>query len=373
MVVTAALVRALLCGVEEVAFPDRPLDMFRSLVSQSSEAMTVVDVQGVVVFENGRAQRLVGWSSGVGGSALDIVHPDDLARVSEAMSHVIAGGEPEQGLTYRVRHAEGHWVTVRSSFHFVDNGGGPFAAIHAVDISDYHHLETRLRHAQKLITLGRLTLSMANDFDEALATIRVQLVSVLNDCVTEPPRFAVRAIQKAIAEATSLVNQLRVFAHTAPVFAERVEVNALLRDLRRLLSDEVWVSLTASAHRSVVLIDRNGFREAFTDLVLCFGHAMPPNSVVAIGTTNTVSPAPNRPIGLQQSEYLVIEVQNVGSASSPSDQERLFEAHVGKPASGPILLALVILHDVVTYAGGFLEVTSNDHAATIVRVFLPVS
>jgi nitrogen-specific signal transduction histidine kinase len=37
------------------------------------------------------------------------------------------------------------------------------------------------------------------------------------------------------------------------------------------------------------------------------------------------------------------------------------------------MLALVILHDVVTYAGGLLEVTSNDSAATTVRVFLPVT
>ena len=356
-----------------MVFPDRPLETFRSLVSHSSEAMTVVDIHGVIVFENDRAQRLVGWTSGVGRSAFDVVHPNDLARVSESMSHVIAGGEPEEELTYRIRHADGHWVTVRSFCHFIDSSGGPFAAIHAVDVTDYQHLETRLRHAQKLITLGRLTLAMANDFDEALAGIRLQLISVIHDCVAEPPRFAVRAIQKAIAEATALVNQLRVFAHTAPVFTERVEVNALVRDIRRLLSDQVWLSVSTSAVRSDILIDRNGFREALTDLVLCFGNALPPDNVVAIATANTSSAAPNRPIGSQQSEYLVIEVQNAASGNSPSGQEgQLFEAHGGKPASGPIMLALVILHDVVVYAGGFLEVTSNEHAAATVRVFLPV-
>jgi PAS domain S-box-containing protein len=356
-----------------MVFPDRPLETFRSLVSHSSEAMSVVDVHGRIVFENDRAQRLVGWTSGVGRSAFDVVHPHDLARVSEAMSHVIAGGEPEQGLLYRLRHAEGHWITVRASFHFVDDAGGPFAAIHAVDITDYQHVETRLRHAQKLITLGRLTLAMANDFDEGLGSIRQQLVAVLQDCVAEPPRFAVRAIQKAITDATALVSQLRVFAHTAPVFAERVEVNALLRDIRRQLADQVWVSLTPSAMHTEVLIDRNGFREALMDLVLCFGTAMPANSVIAISSTNTASSSTGRPIGPQPVEYIVVEVQNTARCSEPGQEAGLFEPPGGKPASGPVMLALVILHDVVTYAGGLLEVTSNEHAATTVRVFLPVT
>src|SRR5262245_48473522 len=356
-----------------MVFPDRPLETYQSLVVHASEAMTLVDADGAIVFENDAARRLVGWTSGVGRSAFDVVHPNDLARVSEAVSHVIAGGGPESGVSYRVRNAEAQWITVRSSFHFVDDDGGPFAAIHAVDIGDQLHLETRLRHAQKLITLGRLTLSMANEFDEALASIRVQLVPVLNDCVTEPPRFAVRRIQKAIADASALVNQLRVFSHTAPVFTERVDVNVLLRDVRRELSEHVWVTLTTTANHADVLIDRSGFREALTDLVLCLGSAMPIHSVIALATANASPSAPSRPFGPSPIEYLVVEIQNTGEGGGSEEEARLFEASVAKAASGPIILALVILHDVVTYAGGIIEVTSNQHAATTVRVFLPVA
>ena len=108
------------------------------------------------------------------------------------------------------------------------------------------------------------------------------------------------------------------------------------------------------------------------DLVLCFSSAMPVNSVIAISTANAASSAPSRPIGPQPIEYIVIEVQNTARCSDPDQEARLFEPG-GKPASGPVMLALVILHDVVTYAGGFLEVTCNEQAATTVRVFLPVT
>jgi PAS domain S-box-containing protein len=346
--------------------------MFRALVAQSREAMTIVDERGIIAFENVRAQQLVGWTSGLGCSLFDVIHPNDVSKVSEELSHMFAHGEPGADVTYRVRQAEGHWVSVHSTCHVIVTDYGPFAAVHSSDVTGGQQLETRLRHAQKLISLGRLTLAMANDFDEALASIRLQLVSVIHDRVEEPSRFAVRAIQKAIADATALVSQLRVFAHTAPVFSERVEVNGLLRDIRRLLTDHVWLSVSTDATRGEVLIDRNALREALTDLVLCFGNAMPPNSVIAIASSNLSAAASNRPFAAHPVEYVVIEVQNTANRSAEDAEPRLFEASGAKPASGPIMLALVILHDVVSYAGGFVEIASNDRQATSVRVFLPV-
>jgi PAS domain S-box-containing protein len=357
-------------------FSDPPLDMFRALVACALDAMTLVDERGIIAFENLRAQRLIGWTSGLGRSLIDIIHPNDVARVSESLSHLFAQGEPDGDLTYRVRHAEGHWVSVRSACHIVDLEQGLFAAVHAIDVSDQLNLETRLRHAQKLITLGRLTLAMANDFDEALASIRLQLVSVIHDRVEEPSRFAVRAIQKAISDATALVSQLRVFAHTSPMFVERVDVNALLRDLRRLLSEHMWLSVSVAALRSDVLVDKNALREALTDLALCFGNAMPPDSVVSIETSNPPA-ASNRQFRSLAAEYLVIEVQNTASRADENESEddpapQLFDGSGVKPSAGPIMLALVILHDVVSYAGGFIEVAANDRLATMVRIFLPL-
>jgi C4-dicarboxylate-specific signal transduction histidine kinase len=303
---------------------------------------------------------------------LDIVHPNDHSRVSETISHIVTDGR-DGDVTYRVRHAAGHWVSVSSAGHAIAVDQGTFAAVHSLDISDYQHLETRLRHAQKLITLGRLTLAMANDFDEALASIRLQLVSLIQDRVEEPSRFAVRAIQRAISDATALVSQLRVFAHTSPVFTERVDVNMLLRDIRRLLTDHIWLSVSTAAVRSEVMVDRNGLREALTDLALCFGNAMPPNSVVSIETSNVPATTGKAQFGAHAAEYLAIEVCNTASrAPDTADVEmEPFEPSV-KPASGPIMLALVVLHDVVSYAGGFIEIASNDQMTTNVRVFLPV-
>jgi len=372
----SVLERAVLCPPDRMnsLFSDPSIDMFRALVARSVDAMLVVDERGTIAFENIRAQRLVGWTSGLGRSIFDIIHPNDVLRVSDALTHLFADGEPDGDLTYRVRHAEGHWLSVRSTCHMVDTERGPFVAVHSLDISDHQHFETRLRHAQKLITLGRLTLAMATDFDEALATIRRQLVSVIHDRFEEPSRFAVRAIERAISDATALVSQLRVFAHTSPVFTERVDVNMLVRDLRRLLTDPMWLSVSTAASRSEVVVDRNGLREALTDLALGFGNAMPPNSVVSIETSNLPATTFNRQFGSHAADYLLIEVQNTADRASDREVEsHVFDGSGVKPAAGPIMLTLVVLHDLVTYAGGFIEIAASERLATTVRIFLPLS
>jgi hypothetical protein len=103
---------------------------------------------------------------------------------------------------------------------------------------------------------------------------------------------------------------------------------------------------------------------------------MPPNSAVSIETSN-LPVISNRQFGSHAVEYLMVEVQNTANRASETELDEDEEAHLFdgsgvKPAAGPIMLALVILHDIVSYAGGFVEIAANDRLATTVRVFLPL-
>jgi PAS domain S-box-containing protein len=352
--------------------PEHPIDLYRALVSEGLEAITVVDERGIILLENPAAERLTGSGSGVGRCVFDLVHPEDRVRVSEALSRSVVVPESNSRVNYRLRHQDARWVTVESSCHYVDGQTGPLAAIHARDISDVRQLEARLRHAQKLVTLGRMALGVADEFDDAISTIRLHLAAVLEVREGEAPRFGVRAIQKAVADGTALATQLRVFAQTTPVFDERVDVNTVLQEIRLVVA-QLWLSVSQSAIHSSVLVDRASLREALTDLVFAFRSAMPPDSVIVLSSANLPVSVAARQLGSRSIDYVVIEVHNTGrgAGSEAGPGAWLFEPAFVKPSSGPIMLSLVILHDVVSYAGGFVEVVSNEHASTTVRVFLP--
>jgi C4-dicarboxylate-specific signal transduction histidine kinase len=100
---------------------------------------------------------------------------------------------------------------------------------------------------------------------------------------------------------------------------------------------------------------------------------MPEGSLVAIATRNVVVPPnPRTPADppIPPIDFIVIEITNTGRGGSEELDWRLFEPSVMAPTSGAILLSLVILHDIVSSAGGFIEVASTAAGATTVNVYL---
>ena len=98
-----------------------------------------------------------------------------------------------------------------------------------------------------------------------------------------------------------------------------------------------------------VLIDRNGFREALADPRALLRHrdAGEQRHRDLEHQHRVILDGPRRS-ARSRSMHVVIEVQNTARCSEPGQEAGLFEPPGGKPASGPVMLALVILHDVVS-------------------------
>ena len=64
------------------------------------------------------AERILGRSPDerVGHSALssEFVHPDDLEQFRETQRRVLTGQDESAEVRVRVRHADGHWVTLEA-------------------------------------------------------------------------------------------------------------------------------------------------------------------------------------------------------------------------------------------------------------------
>jgi PAS domain S-box-containing protein len=348
-----------------------PLETYRSLVADAAEGLTVVDGRGTIVFENSMAARFFGWDSGVGRNVFERVDPSSMMRLRDVIADALADADLRNHTTVRVRHGDDAWLTVRSTCHAIQRqGSAPLAAVHWIDVSEYEALETRLRHMQKQLTLGRMIAAVAEDLDVALATIRLHLVALLESKIDELRRFRLRSIARATGAATVVASTLRSFARMAPVAADRIDVNVLLRDIRTLVGDDVSLKVTTSATDADILIDRQCLQDALVDLVRAFHYAMPPNSAIALSSSNSLLTTTSGLSDPYHRAHVVIEVVNTGRAGENGTMWS--EPWAVKPASGAIMLSLAILEDAVGYFGGFVEVISTAYGPTTVRVWLPV-
>lgn len=92
-------------------------ERFRCLVQNSSDIITILDVEGGIRYESASVERVLGYKpdSIVGKNAFAFVHPDDLPRVMQAFMHVVQNPGSTLSVDYRFRHADNAWCFLEST------------------------------------------------------------------------------------------------------------------------------------------------------------------------------------------------------------------------------------------------------------------
>jgi diguanylate cyclase (GGDEF)-like protein/PAS domain S-box-containing protein len=124
---------------------------FRAVVQNASDVVTVVDADGTITYTSPSVEKVFGYAPEefIGTQTRDLIHPDDAARVEQAVAEQFLADAPEEPIEYRVRHRDGSWRLVEGSItNLLDEPG-----IHGVvgtnrDITERVEAEAALRLTQ---------------------------------------------------------------------------------------------------------------------------------------------------------------------------------------------------------------------------------
>jgi diguanylate cyclase (GGDEF)-like protein/PAS domain S-box-containing protein len=86
-------------------------DRFRSLVQNSSDVMSIIGPDGLILWYSPALERVLGYPPDTldGTSLFDLVHPDDAARVASAFATCASDVAAQATLDFRCRHHDGSW------------------------------------------------------------------------------------------------------------------------------------------------------------------------------------------------------------------------------------------------------------------------
>jgi signal transduction histidine kinase len=243
-----------------------------------------------------------------------------------------------------------------------------------------HALE-QLRHADRLVTVGKLASGIAHELGTPLNVVsgRAKMISQ-SPASDEPMRNNARIVMEQSERMAQIIRQLLDFARAGKPNKASVDLRHLVASTLSLLRPiaekrRVTLQLETAEPVSDVIVDAAQLQQVVTNLVVNAVQATPESGVVEIGLHTSLRPQRDSAPGPEKPAraYVCITVTDRGIGMSAETLERIFEPFfTTKDVGEGTGLGLAVAYGIVQEHGGFITVESKLAAGSRFEVYLPV-
>ncbi len=359
----------------------------RMVVANAPVVLFTVDRAGVITFSDGRGLARLGLTPGaiVGRRLVDVTSSLGIDPTPYAgyLERALAGEEPTWvgsavGATFETR-----LTPVRDAAGHVTGTIGV-----ALDVTERTEAETtrlslerKLLEAQKLESLGLLAGGVAHDFSNLLVSVLGNASLAMELLPADSPAGPVlHWIEKAARQGSDLARQMLAYSGRGRVVRERVDLNAIVDEMRDLLQGSLRPRATMLYELApalpVIQADPTQMRQIVMNLVLNASEAIGPRdggitvrtgvAAVAEGDLETAQHASDAAPG----SHVYLEVADTGCGMDAATMARIFDPFFSTKVTGRGLGLATVLGAVRGHRG-VLQVASEPDAGTAFRILLP--
>ncbi len=310
-----------------------------------------------------------------------MVHPDDLPTVKQALSHCLIGGGSEYVAQHRVRTLTGGWVWSKGHGRVVerDAAGRPLRMTGVnVDIDDskraYFEALTAVQREKELSEMKSKFVSTAShEFRTPLATMlsSAELLEHYSESLSPAEKHnLLQTIQGSAKRMSEMIDDVLTLGRAE---SGVLKLNLGPTNLRELCSRVVSefriaqgkqhiITLDDRFDRADATVDERLLRHILNNLLSNAVKYSPPGSEVIFSLS-------------RRDEQAAIEIQDRGIGIPLEDQPRMFESFhrasnvENRPGTG---LGLAIVKKAVELHGGEISLTSAVGSGTRFTVMIPL-
>jgi two-component system, NtrC family, sensor kinase len=232
--------------------------------------------------------------------------------------------------------------------------------------AEQERLHAKLRHADRLVTIGQLAAGVAHELNEPLGSILgfAQLLAK-TPRLPRQVRKDIAKIQDSTLHAREIIRQLMTFARQKPPRDVRANISRLIVEsvgiwLPRCEAEGVRLEYALDKSIPEIVADDGQLRQVVTNLVVNAVQAMPNGGVLRIETA-------------RDGEWLCLSVCDTGVGIPPEVLPRIFDPFfTTKDVDQGTGLGLSVVHGIVSGHEGKISVESAPGRGTRVSVRLPL-
>jgi signal transduction histidine kinase len=238
-------------------------------------------------------------------------------------------------------------------------------------------LETRLRHSEKLATMGQMAAEIAHEVGTPLNVIGGRARSLARR-PEDPAQVQKNAeiISGQVDRITKIIRQVLNFSRKSHPTLSRVDVGRMMKEALGFVDEtlrrrHIESDLRTAPDLPLIPGDADEIQQVCLNLLMNAVHAMPEGGAVSVVLDSVV----RRKEGLDLSppaRYLMLQISDTGVGVAPADREKIFEAFFTTKDTGEGTgLGLAVSKGIVKDHDGWIEVDGRVEGGAVFRVFLP--
>jgi len=343
----------------------RDLQAFKDLVFQSvGTGLIALDREHRITAFNRAAEEIIGvaaseaigrrWSALVGATV-------PLASIEMAID-----GNPRASTRHEtgLRRADGTTVPVRMTFSALRSGEGERLGLISAceDLSAIREMETRMRQADRLATLGRMAANIAHEIRNPLASLTGAIEVLTSPLTAEDARERLSQIVARESERLNhIIKNFLEYARPAPLSIATFDVAAAAEEVLLLLEHRASpgsLKVVREFAPSILWpVDAQQFRQILWNLCLNAVEAMPDGGELRVAAA-------------VRGDTLEVSVSDTGDGIGTGDLSHVFEPFFSTKSEGTGL-GLALVHRIVQEHGGEIDVRSAPGLGTTFTLTLP--
>ncbi|MBD8500499.1 PAS domain S-box protein [Paenibacillus arenosi] len=339
-------------------------EQLESFINQSTDAIHVMDLTGKLERMNQAFVDMFGWSEEeLLGKPLPNIPPLLSDSHSEVERQLLAGratGALEtQRLTKDGRLLE---VSVSTSPIYDEYGNCIAWASITRDITNRKRMEELLRRSEKLTTVGQLAAGVAHEIRNPLTTLKGFLQ--LQQQTHKMNEYHTDMMLSELDRINLIVSEFLILSKPQAVRFMEQDLRVILSEVQSLLDSQAHLHniefTTYFDDVPLVLCEENQLKQVFINVIKNGIEAMPTGGDMVLRLDKL------------NEDYVRISIQDFGVGIPPEHLGRLGDPFFTNKEKGTGL-GLMVSQRIIYNHRGTMEITSEEHVGTIVKIVLPTA